>query len=186
MEHDIYVISLVSTGLQGYPTDEVVEVAICGVDTERGDIESVYSSTVKIPSEHWTEERRRFVMERHGLGREELEAGRDPDEVSREVREILSGKTVTSFDIRREFYGHLLYEPWDLTGEATIAPSIKIRSEEICRIPFHLRRDGNVLEITYNSMLPSDPALVDGGHRALDDALRASSILLELSRSGHY
>ena len=186
MNHDMYVISLVTTGEGGYPRDEVVEVAICGVDTELMDIESVYSSTVLIPADRWTDERLRYVMEEHGLSQEELENARDVEKVSQEVKGIRHGHVVTSFNVKSDFFGHLLYEPWDLTGEASIAPSINLRSAEACRLPFELRDGGNVLALTYDTMFPSDPAQVDGGHRALDDALRASTILLELRRAGLY
>ncbi|MFA7341676.1 MAG: exonuclease domain-containing protein [Candidatus Methanomethylophilaceae archaeon] len=186
MNHDMYVISLVTTGEEGYPQDEVVEVAICGLDTERMDIESVYSSTIFIPAERWTDERRRYVMEHHGLGQEELVEGREVEKVAQEVKGVLQGQVVTSFNVKSDFFGHLLYEPWDLTGEASIAPSINLRSAEACRIPLELRDGGNMLTLTYEAMFPYDPAQVDGGHRALDDALRASTILLELRRAGRY
>jgi len=186
MNHDMYVISLATTGERGYPQDEVVEVAVCGVDTDQMDIESVYSSTILIPGDRWTDERRRYVMEHHGLGQEELGEGREVGKVAQEVKGILHGQVVTSFNVKSDFFGHLLYEPWDLTGEVSIAPSINLRSAEACRIPFQLRDGGNILVLTYEAMFPNDPAQVDEGHRALDDALRASTILLELRRAGRY
>lgn len=186
MNHDMHVISLAVTGPGRFPHDEVVEIAICGVDTTLLDIDCLYSSTISLSSDHWTEEKRRFVIENYGLGREELENGRDVVEVVREVKDLLHDQVVTSFNIKADFYGFLLNEPWDLTGEVSIAPSISTRSAEVCRIPYELRDGGNILNITYDLMFPEDPARVQGCHRALDNAMRASTILLELRRIGHY
>lgn len=186
MNHDMHVISLATTGPGRFPDDEVVEIAICGVDTNILDMDCVYSSTIALESDHWTEERRRFVMENYGLGREELDDARDAAEVVHEVKELLHDQVVTSFDIKADFYGFLLNLPWDLTGEVSIAPSISTRSAEVCRIPYELREGGNILNLTYDLMFPHDPVRVQGCHRPLDDAMRASAILLELRRIGRY
>lgn len=182
----MHVISLATTGPGRFPHDEIVEIAICGVDTTILDMECLYSSTITLQSGHWTEEKRRFVMENYGLGREELDSARDAVEVVQEVKDLLHHQVVTSFDIKTDFYGFLLNEPWDFTGEVSIAPAISTRSSEVCRIPYELRDGGNILSLTYDLMFPEDPARVKDSHRPLDDAMRASTILLELRRTGHY
>ncbi|HIJ00651.1 MAG: hypothetical protein PWQ88_719 [Candidatus Methanomethylophilaceae archaeon] len=186
MEDKIHVVALSKTGENGFPVDSVVEVAIFEVDREKRTMESVYDAIIKHETSSWPDEVKEHVTEKYGIPLEKIESGRDEDEVIAEVRAILDDKFVTGFDVKTDFKGYLVNEPWDLGQKMEVCSSISSRSSMICRFPISRRGDPELVRDTYRKIFPSDPAGIGDGKGAYEDAARASAILIELHERGLY
>ena len=125
-----------------------------------------------------------------------LNAAKDLDTVVREVREIVSGKEVTSYNVRFDFGKFLLNEPWNL--DCTIPYDIMIMATNLVytmvesdtiedknlqnRVTMDMENNPNKWirsEDAFRIICPKDVAKLGGSqkHRALDDALREAYIL---------
>jgi len=184
MECDVCVLELNTSGPKGFPDDEVVEIGICGVDLTGMSTENLYFARIRYDTSSWSEEKKEYTK-RWGITLCDIENGVPADTVCREVKRILQGRSVASYDIRNVFYRYMVNEPWDLTKEVTTMPSVS------SRLPASHRRnvpsDENVhIRNSYSRMFGDDPMNVGNGKSALDAALMTSAILIELRKSGRY
>lgn len=184
MEYDVYVVQIITSGANGFPDDEVVDIGICGLDLERMEADSVYSMTIRYDVDAWPQEKRDYLAQ-SGITADMVRSGAASDDVSHDVKELLNGGSAASFDIRNVFYRYMVNEPWDLTKEVSVMPSIcsRLPASQRCISP---PDENEKILYAYGRMFPDSPADLSEGPRALDYALMSSAILMELRKKGRY
>jgi len=184
MVDEVHVLAISKTGENGFPVDQVVEVAVFRVDLSQNIMESVFDTLVKQDTSVWSEEVTTHVQETYGILPEAVESGRDEEEVASELRDIIRDKVITGFDIKGDFQGHLTNEPYDLNNVAEFCSAVWSRSSFIYRPS--TSNGTEALRKSYQKILPEDPAGAIDCPGAYGDAARASALLLDLHERGLY
>jgi len=183
MRYDVCVLQVVTDGPGGFPEDEVVDIGICGIDLENMEAESIYSMFISYDDPVLTEEKKKYLAG-NGISADDLRKGAPIGSVSADVKRILDGRSVASFDIRNVFYRYMVNEPWDLTKEVSVMPSI------CSRLPRSLNKgpseENLAIRNAYRKIFNDDIMDVGEGKRALDHALMSSAILMELRKREKY
>ena len=139
----------------------------------RGELEEARAGRAKAEGEKEKMEKK-AEEEREKM---KMEAAREA-EAARQVKRILSGKTVTSFDIGYTFKKFLVYDPWDITREMSVMSSASVG------LPPSLREgplsQPEMIRRAYGTLFPDDEKGIGDGRSALDLALMTSFILLEM------
>lgn len=186
MSDNIHVLAVSKTGDSGFPIDQVVEVAVFRVDLTTNMMESVYDMVVRQDTSEWSDEVKAHVQDVYGVTPEEVEMGRDEEEVAAELRDLLQDKLVTAFDVKADFMNHLKNQPYRLARKVEVSSSISSRSSFICRLSPKQASGPEGLRLSYKAILPDDPAATGEAIGAYEDAARASAILIELHQRGLY
>lgn len=184
----ILVVDTETTGLDGYPNDYVVEIAICKVPLESLEVETVYNSVVGHDTskwEHW--QRNAWVFGNSNLTLEMVQKAKPEKEIVKEVQEILNNKFMTSFNSLFDFYSFLLHEPWNIQLPSEgLMPCIMLQAAPSCRLPGYYGdyKWPSLIE-AYSLLCKNNPARVEHQrHRALDDTIMSSHVLLALLKEG--
>jgi hypothetical protein len=185
MEHDVYVVQVISDGCKGYPSDEVAEIAVCALDMKASDCDCVYDELLFMEPTEMGKSKLDYLDENAGIHAEDLYNGVRLDDVVREVRAVLKGKDVASFDVRNVFYGYLLCMPWDMTGEFSIMPAVSARMERTYKTAA-IGEENAQIRKAYGHYCPDDPMDVGDGRRALDLAQMTAALAFEMRRRGLY
>ena len=187
--NSIYVIDIETTGLQGYPKDLVIEIAICEVNLIQKKVSTRFNSLVGHDTTQWDSlKKNAWIFDNSDITLELVQEAKSQQKVALEVQKILSGKIVTSYSTNFDFAGFLFYPPWSLESVVQeVFDCIMLSSANYCKIESEF---GNYKFLTlaeaYNIICEGKSTLIKvQTHRALDDALMASYILLELVRQGH-
>ena len=180
---DVYVVQVNTDGDSGFPKDRVVEIGIARADLSTGHVDSFYYNRVALPPGSFMRRQREYMLANSGLTPEDLQSGRPEEEVVADVKRLLNGRTVTSFDIGVTFMRFLLMDPWDLTHEATLMASCS------AGLPASLkgradRNENEMIRLAYDALFPGDAKGMGDGRSALDLALKSAFIMLELRRRG--
>ena len=179
MTDKIYVVEAICDGAQGYPYDEILSIAVCAVDLEAGDFDSVYEATLGLEPKYVGKAKLDYAEEQ-GLNVSSLYAGMPVDEAVRGFKKVISDKYVTSYDIRQVFSKYLINAPWDITLEAHVMPSIMNRQPISFRCKYP-EDEAHIIRKAYDRMFKrSDPANVGKERGALELAQKASMILINL------
>ncbi len=184
MLDEIHVLAISKTGDKGFPLDQVIEVAVFRVDLAQNMMESVFDTLVRQDTATWSEEVTAHVKETYGITPETVEMGRQEDEVAKDLRDILQDKVITGFDVKGDFMGHLMNEPYDLAKEAEVCSAVSARTSFIYRP--ETPDQTMALRMSYDMILPDDPAGAGEDLGAYGDAARASALLIELRNRGLY
>ena len=126
MGDKIYVVETISDGSEGFPYDEILSIGVCAVDLDAGDFESVYDAYIQVEPKYVGKPKLDYA-EKQGLEVAQLYNGTPLELVAKDFRAIVKDKFVTSYDIRQEFTKYLTNDPWDITFESHIMPSISSR-----------------------------------------------------------
>ena len=119
----VLIIDTETTSLRGYPVDRMLEIDIAEYDGIRGNISLVYSVMIRyddivdFDSKYVNIDGSRgiWIYRNSDMRMEDtLNAAKDLDTVVREVREIVSGKEVTSYNVGFDFGKFLYQEPWNI------------------------------------------------------------------------
>jgi DNA polymerase III subunit epsilon len=192
MVGDIYVLDTETTGLKGAPDDVVVDIGICKTDIVSGKVEQVYQSIVGYDVSRWNGYRRNaWIFENTDMTLEMVASAPRADSVIEDVRRILSGKTVTSFNTEYDFDKFLYLQPWSMRGVFTEATDIMKAATPVCKQPsmYEGRRYRYPkLDFAYGKIVDGDPAGIAGTqtHRAMSDAVMAAYVMIQLYRDGDY
>ena len=127
----VLIIDTETTGLSGYPKDRVLEIGIA--ELEEGSVRPVYSEIIRYSD--IVEFDRKYVNPDGSEGiwiyrnsdlrmEDTLNAAMDVDAVAAEVREIVYGREVTSYNVSFDFGKFLYHEPWNL--------------KELCSVPYDI------------------------------------------------
>ena len=181
----IYVVQTIADGAQGYPYDEVLAIGVCAVDLETGDFESVYDAVLQIEPKYIGKPKLDYA-EANGLDVSLLYTGTPEAQAAKEFKEIIRGKYVTSYDIRQEFGRYLTNNPWDITLEAHVMPSISTRQPIIFRCKDPEDEPAIILKAYRKMFRRDDPANVGKRRGALELAQMASCIMINLRQRGRY
>lgn len=189
-DQSMYVLDTETTGLDGHPTDVVVDIAICKADPVKGTVEEVYSSVVGYDVSKWDDTRKNaWIFQNTDLTLDMVASAPPAEKVAVDVQRILKGRNVTSFNFDFDFKKFLFKEPWNLKGIIGESRCIMLASKNVCKLP-GLYEDYKWprLEQAYEMIVEGDPAGINGNqtHRALSDAVMASYIFIELYRMKRY
>ena len=205
----ILIIDTETTGLWGYPRDRVLEIGIAELKDDY--VRPVYSEIVRYLDivdfdrsyVNPNGDKGIWIYKNSDLKMEDtLNASKDPETVAEEIRNIVSGRTVTSYNVPFDFGRFLNHEPWSLKDLCTVPFDIMdlatervysladgdlIEDKELqCRL---IRERNNsyfpnkwVRSIdAYRVLCPKDPMGLDRmKHRAIDDAVMESWICRSL------
>ena len=209
----VLIIDTETTGLEGYPKDRVLEIGIAEL-TEEGEVREVYSEQIRYPDivefdksyENRDGSKGIWIYRNSDLRIEDtLNAAKDIGTVASEVREIVSGREVTSYNVGFDFGKFLYHEPWNLRGiverKIDIMKLASARVYELCEddhledkeLQERLLREREesyhpekwVRSIdAYRALCPENPMGLEGmRHRAIDDAVMEGWVLKTLQSS---
>lgn len=187
----IYVIDTETTGLSGYPDDLVIEIGIAAVDTCLCTVEPAFESLVGYDTESWDDSKKEsWIFSHSSLRLKDIENGPKLKDVVNQVRYILAGQNVTSYNIPFDFRKFLDRKPWELKKFHCVKmPDIMEAAADYFKepSPFGGYRWPR-LERAYRVLCKDDPAGIDNKqeHRALSDAIAAGYVLLALHKAGTY
>ena len=204
----VLIIDTETTGLRGIPEDRVLEIGIAEYDEVSGNISQVYSEMIRyddivdFDSKYVNIDGSRgiWIYRNSDMRMEDtLNAAKDLDTVVREVREIVSGKEVTSYNVKFDFGKFLYQEPWNIRNIVTrkidimklatttvyeLADSDSIDDKGLQERLLREREDSYYPEKwvrsidAYRVLCPEDPMGLEGmRHRAIDDAVMEGWIL---------
>lgn len=202
----VLIIDTETTGLEGYPKDRVLEIEIA--ELEEGSVRPVYSEIIRYSD--IAEFDRKYVNLDGSEGiwiygnsdlriEDTLNAAKDVDTVAAEIREIVSGREVTSYNVPFDFGKFLYHEPWclkelcsvpyDIMGLATKRVyslteddmiSDKVLQEKLLREREESYYPNKWIRSidAYRVLCPEDPMGLEGmRHRAIDDAVMEGWVL---------
>ena len=205
----VLIIDTETTGLSGYPKDRVLEIGIAELDG--GSVKPVYSEIIRYSD--IVEFDRKYVnldgsegiwiYRNSNLRMEDtLNASKDVERVAAEVRAIVSGMEVTSYNVPFDLGKFLYHEPWNLRGiverKIDIMKLATSKVYELCEsdslydkgLQERLLREREesyypekwVRSIdAYRALCPEDPMGLEGmRHRAIDDAVMEGFVLKTL------
>lgn len=207
----VLIIDTETSGLRGYPVDRVLEIGIAEYDGDSGNISPVYSEMIRyddiveFDSKYVNPDGSRgiWIYRNSDMRMEDtLNAAKDLDTVVKEVRNIVSGKEVTSYNVGFDFDKYLDLEPWSLKDIAArkvdimelatakvyeLADSDSIEDKGLQERLLREREDSYYPEKwvrsidAYRALCPEDPMGLEGmRHRAIDDAVMEGWILRAL------
>ena len=190
LDQTIYVLDTETTGLNGHPSDLVVDIAICRVDPKKGTVDNVYSSVVGYDTDNWTEDRRNsWIFLNTDLTVDEVSKAPPVKKVAEDVARILKDKYVTAFNTGFDLNKFLYREPWNLQKVIRESRCIMLASKNVCKLPgLYDDYKWPRLDQAYSMIVKGDPANIHGEqtHRALSDTVMASYVLIEMFRNGQY
>ena len=199
----VLIIDTETTGLSGYPKDRVLEIGIA--ELEEGSVKPVYSDIVEFDRKYVNPNGSEgiWIYRNSDLRIEDtLDASKDLEMVVAEVREIVSGREVTSYNVGFDFDKYLDLEPWSLKDIAARKMDImKLATTKVYELADSDSIDDKVLQErllreredsyypekwvrsidAYHVLCPEDPMGLEGmRHRAIDDAVMEGWILKAL------
>ena len=182
---ELYVVEINGDGEKGYPENVVAEIGICRIDSEYKDFDTVYHDVILLDPMDIGKSSLDWLSSTSGMDVRELYLGSPVMDVATYVKKIFNGNDVACFDIGEVFGKYLLYEPWDLTHEVSVMPSVSRR------IPRNaMSEPGKTLNerirYAYSVICPGDPAGIGNGRRALDLAQMTSQMIVVLRSHGLY
>ena len=205
----VLIMNTETTGLEGYPKDRVLEIGIA--ELEEGSVKPVYSEIIRYSD--IVEFDRKYVNPNGSEGiwiyrnsdlrmEDTLNASKDVETVAAEIREIVSGREVTSYNVGFDFGKFLYHEPWNLKVLCSVPYDIM---ELATKRVYSLAEDDLIQDKmlqdrllrereesyypekwvrsidAYRALCPEDPMGLEGmRHRAIDDAVMEGWVLKTL------
>ena len=188
----IYVLDTETTGLEGAPKDVVVDVGITKVSLRHGTVEDAYSSVLGYDVDCWDDYRRNaWIFQNTDMTLEMVENAPPAMKVIEDVRRMLRGKTVTTYNIAYDLDKFLYQEPWCMRGTFKQCFDIMLAAMKVCKLPsqsYGREYRYPKLDYAYSTIVEGDPANINGvqDHRALSDARMASHLMIKMFRDGTY
>lgn len=187
---EIFLIDTETTGLEGYPFDYVVDVGIVRVDFDSKEVSDVFSSIVGHDVRNWSEyTKSAWIFKNSDLSIEDVMLAPCVELIASQLRGILDGKSVTSYNTAFDFNKFLLHPPYLLDESVCkFARDPMVAATNVCSIPGIRGFKWPKLEEAYALICPEDPVGIRGkqDHRALSDARVAGHVVLGLYRMGAY
>ena len=188
----ILVLDTETTGLIGAPKDLVVDIGICEVSLKDGTVEDLYSSILGYEVDEWDDYlSEAWIFQNTDLTLEMVAEAPPARKVIQDVRRILKGRLVTSYNVDYDMGKFLYQEPWDLRGTFIQCTDIMKAATAVCKLPSLINGQDYrfpKLDYAYSKLTEGDPAGIDGkqDHRALSDARMASHLMIAMYRNGDY
>lgn len=177
MGEEVFVVQVVTDGDFGFPRDRVCEIGICKVDLEKATVESVYSARTLLEPGSFMKKQKAYFEETSGESIDVLMDGTPLEYIVKDVKALLQGRTVTSFDVSFTIKKFLINEPWDISKEMTIMGSggRGIPASVMGDMP---KNENMAIYNAYKALFPEDQMCIGDGRTALDLALKSSFLLL--------
>jgi len=185
VSEEIFVIQAIPTGPDGFPYDEIVDIAVCKVDLEDSSYTLVYRNVIYYDPKVLGKKKLDYLTGIGGLSAEEIYAGEPEKKVAEDVRRIIDGKSIAAFDGKQEFGRYMTFDPWDITYRSAVMPSVssKMPVSLKCRFPSD---EPITIRKAYRRLLKGDPACVGAGRRAVHLAQMASELMIHMRAKGKY
>ena len=185
MSEEIFVIQALPTGPDGYPYDEIVDIAICMVDLEKNAYQTVYHNVIFYDPKALGKKKLDYLSGIGGIFAEEVYAGDPEKKVADEVSQIIGGKNIAAYDGKQEFGRYMTFDPWDITYRSTVMPSVsaKMPISLKCRTPSD---EPVTIRKAYRRLLRNDPANVGSGRRAVHLAQMTAELMIHMRGKGKY
>lgn len=210
----VLIADIETTGLSGYPKDRVLEIGIAELKEGTGDIIPVYSETVRYTDIMEMDSKYLNPDGSHGIWiyrntdmrmGDTMNAKKPLDKVVGEVRDIVSGREVVSYNVPFVFGKFLATDPWNLDEICTVPYDIMDMAASIVyglayedgipdkNLQNRIIRENEKSDHTYRWILsgdaydvlcPGNPLGLDRrAHGALNDAMMEARILSCVSRT---
>ncbi|MCL2148100.1 MAG: hypothetical protein FWH47_02025 [Methanomassiliicoccaceae archaeon] len=185
MSDEIFVVQALATGPDGFPYDEIADLAICRVDLDRGEYRTVYHNVIYYDPKRLGKKKLDYLLGICGLSAEEIYAGDPEEKVAEDVASIIDGKDIAAFDGKQEFGRYMTFDPWDITYRSSVMPSVssKMPISLKCRSPAD---EPVTIRKAYRRLLKGDPACVGTGRRAIHLAQMTSELMIYMRGKGKY
>lgn len=186
---EIYMIDTETTGLEGYPTDLVVEIGICKIDLVNETVEDVFTAVVGYETEHWSDKQKdSWIFSNSTLTLQDVDQAVLAHNLAYHILPILYGKPATSYNTEFDFVRFLYKKPWYLRNAIIEVADPMLAASKVCGLTRDGRPKHPKLEEAYDMIVDGDPAGIDGNqaHRAISDARVASHVMLQMYRDGTY
>lgn len=185
MPEEIFVIQGLSTGPDGFPYDEIVDIAICKVNLESNTYQPVYQNVIFYDPKVLGKKKLDYLSGNGGIFAEDLYAGDPEKKVAEEVSKIIEGKNIAAYDSKQEFGRYMTFEPWGITYRTTIMPAVsaKMPISLKCKFPSD---EPITIRKAYRRLLRNDPAGIKAGRRAIHLAQMTSELLIHMRGKGKY
>ena len=121
----ISVVQTITDGNRGFPYDRIVQIGVVDVDTDSHDLSDGLLITIRSDIDGWSQAQREYVG--GTVSKDDIRNGMELGDAVDLIKNRLNGKDATSFEISNTFGRYLSFEPWDLTHETSILPSISFR-----------------------------------------------------------
>lgn len=186
----IHVVDLETTGLGGHLSGDIVlEIGIVKLDTATGTAKIVYDTTIAYPKRELIKHKDAWIFSNSSLTFEEVENGKPVEVVVKDVRNLVSGKSIAIYNVAYDFEKFLKWPPFSL-GEviSKVLPCIMVSATEVCRIPSpFFNYKWPTLEEAQKKLLPGlqIPSTIKF-HRAASDAYLSALVLMELIKLNRY
>ncbi|MDR1690822.1 MAG: hypothetical protein LBR42_03120 [Candidatus Methanoplasma sp.] len=185
MSDEIFVIQAIPSGQDGFPYDEIVDIAVCKVDLGTNEYSTVYHNVIYYDPKQLGKKKLDYLSGKGGLFAEEIYAGEPEKKVAEEVMAMIEGKQVAAFDSKQEFGRYMSFDPWNITYKCTVMPSVsaKMPISLKCSTPSD---EPVTIRKAYKRLLRNDPACVGAGRRAVHLALMTSELMIHMRGKGKY
>lgn len=185
MSDDVYVVQTATSGPDGYPYDEIIEVGICKANLETKEWEPILSKTVYIDPKELGKGKLDYLTSNYGIVPAHIYDGEPEDDVAAEVLSIIKGKDVACYDVKQEFGRYMICKPWDVTYQTHIMPSISARMPISlkCKVPSD---EAQIIRKAYRRLMKDDPAHVGREHHAIDLAKMSVFLMFHMRDKGKY
>jgi hypothetical protein len=185
VSEEIFVIQALSTGPDGYPYDEIADIAICVVDLEGNTYRTVYHNVVYYDPKQLGKTKLDYLSGTGGPYAEEIYAGDPEKKVADDVLKIIDGGSIAAYEGKQEFGRYMSFDPWGITQRCTVMPSVsaKMPVSLKCRFPSD---EPVTIRKAYRRLLRNDPACVGTGRRAIHLAQMTSELMIHMRGKGKY
>ena len=174
----VFVLDVETTGLDGGPKDDVVQVGVAAADLAERTVRPAYSAIVRHDVGGWPlSKRRAWIFDNSPLTLERVrDAPRDLARVREDLARILEGGLVTSYNTGFDLDRFLFKAPWGLRGTFLRLPCIYEAATRARGMDGHLP-----LAVAAK---PLGDVVVE--HDAVGDAVLAGRLMLHMIDNGEY
>ncbi len=181
----LYILDTETTGLNGYPTDKVLELAIISLDVETMTYKIEFNELIGHNTDDWnTQLRECWVFENTDITLDMIKYASPYSVHKLRVSQILTGRYVTSFNRDYDIGKFMSKPPYNFQNDIQYFPCIMLESTGVCKIP------GYYGDYKWPSLAEAFEIILNKeanqNHRALDDTIMATKIVSELIRRGHF
>jgi len=177
-ESKIAVIDLETTGLD--PTDCIVEVGVCELDTETGDVQKLLDMVVKEDRFCIDTHRYAWVFDHSSLKAEDIVHAAPWKFAARELNQLLEEYPVTAFN---KAFDLAFLRVRDLVPKVEL-PCPMVKATNVLKIPGPYGYKWPTLEEAWEHYMPGLD--YEEQHRAFDDALHEALLIWAMHNVGDY
>ncbi|NLU45471.1 MAG: hypothetical protein GXX87_00765 [Euryarchaeota archaeon] len=185
MSEEVHIIQAVATGPNGFPYDEIIEIAVCRADLDARTSELVCESLIFYDPRKLGKPKLDYLSEAAGITGEAIYAGEAEADVVGRVMGIIEGESIACYDARQEFGRYMTCAPWDITHRTTVMPSISARMPISLRCK-HPQDEPDIIRKAYRRLIKGGDPSLRNGRRAGDLARMSAALMFHMIDKGKY